>query len=287
MNVEMPTVGTYVLAVSGGVDSMTLLHLLHDQPGLELVVAHFDHGMRADSTEDLALVRATARSYSLPFVSEAGRLGPETSEATARQARYEFLRRVQSDHQAQAIITAHHQDDVLETAIINMLRGTGRRGLTALSSRSDIVRPLLKVSKNELVAHARQHNLHWREDSTNQDEAYLRNYVRHQLLTRFSLSDRERFLQIITQLQTINGELDGLLEDCLAERLNRRWFNSLPHAVAREVMASWLRQHEIRNFDSRLLERLVVAAKTAAAGKQFPIYGSHRLSLGREFALLV
>src|SRR5689334_6585659 len=123
MNVDWPKPGHYVVAVSGGVDSMALLHMLNSRPDLKLTVAHFDHGIRDDSAQDLLLVEKVAKSYGRPFVFKAGRLGPDASEAGARTARYRFLRQVLRDCGAKAIITGHHQDDLLETAILNMLRG--------------------------------------------------------------------------------------------------------------------------------------------------------------------
>lgn len=284
MKVELPK-GIYVLAVSGGVDSVSLLHALKDRPGVELVVAHFDHGIRQDSRADREFVQELARSYGLPFVYEEGKLGSAASEATARAARYDFLRRVLKEKGARAIVTAHHRDDVLETAIINMLRGSGRKGLTALASREGLERPLLDVPKSEVLAYARRHGLEWREDPTNQGTDYLRNYVRHQLLPRLGSSGRDRLWQIINGLKVTNQELDELLARQISERsapgqLDRRWFINLPHDVSKEVMAAWLRDLNIRDFDSRTLERLVVAAKTGAPGKKFDVSGGHTLAVG-------
>jgi tRNA(Ile)-lysidine synthase len=284
MDVGLPKPGAYVVAVSGGVDSVALLHLLRDHPGVKLIVAHFDHGIREDSQEDRLHVQGLAKHYGLPFVYDEGHLGPGASEAEARQARYNFLRRVREVSNAQAIVTAHHQDDLLETAIINMLRGSGRKGLTALSSRSDLVRPLLGVSKVRIEEYAKDQGLVWREDSTNQDEKYLRNYVRQRLLAKFDEPARTQLLQIITNLQATNSELDGLLADELEQQaeaglLNRRWFIQLPHSMAREMMAAWLRIHDVRNFDRPTLERLVVAAKVAAPGKVLPIQAGHDLQV--------
>jgi tRNA(Ile)-lysidine synthase TilS/MesJ len=98
-------------------------------------------------------------------------LGPKTSEAKARDARYKFLEEVKAVNKAKAIVTAHHQDDVLETAILNMLRGTGRRGLTSLQNRKNLIRPLLKFSKAAIKNYAKSHKLKWREDSTNENNA--------------------------------------------------------------------------------------------------------------------
>jgi tRNA(Ile)-lysidine synthase len=276
MDVLLPKFGKYVMAVSGGVDSVALLHMLQQQDGLELVVAHFDHGMRADAVKDRLFVQELAKNLGLPFVYEEGNLGEGSSEAKAREARYKFLRQVLREKRATVIITAHHQDDVLETAIINMLRGTGRKGLTALKNQPDILRPLLKVSKNELITYAKKHRLQWREDSTNQNTNYLRNYVRHRILPRLEASGRADLVNMLTKMEVTNRELDAILADELgmqtgAQRLNREWFNQLPHSVAREVLAAWLRANGDRGFDSQTLERLVVAAKVARPGKVFPV----------------
>lgn len=291
MDLVLPTPGSYVVAVSGGVDSMALLDMLRRQAGLELVVAHFDHGIRGDSAEDRKLVQNFAESNGLKFVYEEGRLGGGVSEAKAREARYKFLRKVMQDTGSAAIITAHHQDDVLETAVINILRGSGRKGLTSLGNQADLLRPLLRVPKRELVAYAQYQGLRWREDSTNRDEAYLRNYVRRRLLTRFDDEDRARLWQLITDLSVTNRELDTLLAKQLRAQpvsgtLDRQWFNHLSHAAAREVMAAWLRLHGSRGFDSKTLERLVVAAKVAAAGKTFPVQAGINLHVRADHLAL-
>ncbi len=313
--------GTYVVAVSGGVDSMALLHLLAQQSTsplvrssdslaaagqspqqratirlsdyrtIRLIVAHVDHGMREDSAEDRRLVEGVAKQYGLPFVYHEARLGKAASEATAREARYEFLHSVARDNGAQAIVTAHHQDDVLETAIINLLRGGRRKGLTALASRSDIQRPLLDVPKVELAAYAKEQGLQWREDPTNQDQTYLRNYVRHRLLPRFDGPARQQLLQIITGLRDTNTALDTVLAEKLQEQpltgtLDKAWFSNLPHDVAREVMAAWLRTHQIRDFDAKALERLVVAAKVAAPAKQFDVIQGVKLQIAHDYLAL-
>lgn len=278
--------GRYVVAVSGGVDSMALLHALREKPGLQLVVAHFNHGIRSDADEDRQLVQQVAAAYGLPFVYEEGRLGSKASEDTARAARYAFLERVWRAHQAQAIITAHHQDDVLETAILNLLRGTGRRGLTSLSSNHRLVRPLLNIPKSELIAYARQHQLAWHEDSTNTDERYLRNYVRHRILPRFCEQDRTKLLRIIEDTRRVNQALDVELAELVRAQsspdvLDRRPFAQLPHIVAKELLASWLRSHDIANFDTKMLERVTIAAKTQAPGAIIDMVGGATLRVTR------
>ena len=284
--------GTYVVAVSGGVDSMVLLDVLAKNPDVKLTVAHFDHGIRVDSKQDRELVQKTAKNYKLPFVYHEGKLGPGTSEALARTARYAFLRRVQQAANAQAVITAHHQDDVLETAILNVLRGTGRKGLTSLQNHQGLVRPLLRTPKQALIDYALANGLTWHEDSTNQDTAYKRNHIRRNLIPRFTSSEKQTVLSELNELAKINADLDRLLMNHLHMQpahdvLDRHWFIMLPHNASLELMATWLRQHNIRGFDSKLLERLTVAGKVLPAGKKVDIDSNHHLIIEKTKLALV
>lgn len=247
-----------------------------------LIVAHYDHGMREDSRADRQFVETVTKDYGLPFVFDQGNLGAGASEDTARQARYKFLHHVKEIAGAQAIITAHHQDDMLETAIINLLRGTGRRGLTALKSTETLLRPLLHAPKHSIVAYAKAYGVKWRDDPTNDDIKYLRNYVRHKILPEFGADDRAKLLDHITTLAKLNDDIDKALVDHLhvhpgTHILDRHWFIMLPHAVARDTMASWLRLRGVQNIDSRRLERLLIAAKTLAPGKQADVGEGHTL----------
>lgn len=276
--------GKYVVAVSGGVDSVALLDMLTRLPALQLVVAHLDHGIRPDSNLDAELVERLAAQHELPFAAERAELGPQASEATARQARYAFLRRVQAEHGAQAIIMAHHQDDVMETALLNLARGTGRRGLTSLRSTDGIVRPLLYMPKAELVQYANQHHLSWREDSTNRDERYARNYIRNRLQANQNADARQRLLALITQARAVNDQLDTGLMQLLATRsgLPRQWFARLPHDLSTEVMTTWLRQQGLADFDRATITRLTVQAKTKPIGKKLDVRHGHQLHITKE-----
>ena len=284
--------GVYVVAVSGGVDSMVLLDVMRQYPGVKVVVAHFDHGIRPDAVYDRMLVQDIAKKHGLPFVFHEGRLGEEASEATARKARYDFLHNVKETSGAKAIVTAHHQDDLMETAVMNLIRGTHRRGLTALRSTETVRRPLLLKTKAELIAYAREQGLKWREDRTNQDVRYFRNHIRHNVMPRFSEDERKRLYKLIMDMHQLNDEIDARCTNHLHVRLdngrlNRYWFLHLPHSVAREVMAAWLRRHDVRNIDKPLLERLVVACKTLAAGQSADVDKNYYLTvMGSDLALM-
>jgi tRNA(Ile)-lysidine synthetase-like protein len=292
MHVELIP-GRYVIAVSGGVDSVALLDLARQLPGVKLVVAHYDHGIRTDSASDRLLVQRLAATHKLPFVYDIGNLGPDTSEDTARKARYAFLQKVCTASNARSIVTAHHQDDVLETAIFNVLRGTGRKGLTALHSRGQIIRPLLHIPKYELVQYATRHSLEWREDSTNGETKYARNYIRSNIMPRLGVSGRQQLLEIVTSMHGVNQAIDSQLTTYLhtqtvSGHLDRHYFIMLSHAEAKEAIAAWLRAHGQRSFDTPKLERLVVAAKTGKSGTvadvsrgMIMIIGKYSLALRR------
>jgi tRNA(Ile)-lysidine synthase len=283
--------GRYVAAVSGGVDSMVLLDLLAKRRDLRITVAHYDHGIREDSTEDRRLVQRVAKAYGLPFVYHAGLLGPGASESVARLARYEFLHRVRHASGAAAVITAHHQDDLLETIILNLLRGTGRRGLSSLKSTDTVKRPLLHEPKLKLLRYAEREGLRWREDSTNADERYMRNYVRQRIMPRFANADREALLGMAGRAAELNAAIEQELVNYLhvqpgRDVLDRYGFTMLPHAVAREVMAQWLVQYARAELSRKMLERLVVAAKTGRAGTKIDVDKEHWLEIGHTHLAL-
>ncbi len=274
MNLNVAS-GSYILAVSGGVDSMALLHMLKDRPGVKLVVTHYDHGIREDSEADRQLVQKVAEDYGLPFVYDEGNLGKTTSEAAARAARYSFLHKVKERSNARAIITAHHQDDAIETAIINWVRGTGRKGYSSLKSSNNLLRPLLDIPKQELINYANRNKLQWREDSTNKDPKYSRNLIRQKVMPQLTAKQRTDLTKTLQEIRDLNDKIDQKLIHFLhtqpAQRsINRHWFIMLPHDVAREVMATLLRINNCE-FDARLLERLVNGAKTLPTGKQVDI----------------
>lgn len=283
--------GRYVVAVSGGIDSVVLLDLLARQSGLFLTVAHFDHGIREDSDEDRRLVKERAAVYDLPYVFAMGKLGPNASEAAARQARYEFLHRVRLASGAGAIITAHHQDDVLETALFNLLRGSGRKGLSSLKSTDVVKRPLLGMSKCELLRYAESKGIPWHEDSTNTDERYERNYIRKNLLPRFADTDRRKLLQLIDGTALLNLEIESQIANYLhlqpaPDVLDRYSFTTLPHSVSKEVLAEWLRTHTDVELSTNLLERLVRAAKVGRGGTRVDIDRYYLLEISRKHLAL-
>lgn len=280
-NVVLP-VGKYVVAVSGGVDSVVLLNILAKNSGLQLIIAHFDHGIRPNSADDATFVAELSEIYKLPFETTRVELGPDASEELARAKRYEFLGEVVKKHQAESIVTAHHQDDVIETGMINILRGTGRHGLTSLKSRPGVVRPMLYVPKQDIIGYAKLNNLQWREDSTNQQTKYLRNNIRHNVVAKMATSQKQQWLQIVDSMYKLNEKLDFDIQNLLRKGLhknqlvlNRQWFSMLPHDVSKEVIMAILRRAGAKEIDKKTVERLTVQIKTLKAGKTLQASGVH------------
>jgi len=274
--------GTYIVAVSGGVDSVVLLDMLAHIADVQLVVAHFDHGIRQESADDAQFVAKLAKKYNLSFESERAELGPDVSEAIARQHRYAFLRKVAKKYAATALITAHHQDDVIETSMINIIRGTGRSGLSSLSSTNEIIRPLLQIPKAELISYANERDLKWREDSTNNDTKYLRNKIRHKVVAEMTLQQRSEWLQVLDTIKVTNQKLDAEIQTILRRGLHkdnlvlsRAWFTMLPHAVSKEVIRVLLLRAGVKDIDRKTIERVTVQIKTLPAGKVIQVSGVH------------
>lgn len=184
-----------LLAVSGGLDSMVLAALLN-QCGFTFGVAHVNFGLRdAASDADAAFVENMALSYGVPFhltrfdtLAEATRRR-ESTQVTARQLRYEWFRQLQLQHGYVALATAHHLNDVLETVLLNLSRGTGLAGLRGMPIQSAltdtkprVVRPLWFATRAAIESYAQDQAILWREDASNASDKYSRNQIRHHVV---------------------------------------------------------------------------------------------------------
>jgi len=266
-----------LVAVSGGVDSVVLLDMLQQTDKYDLVVAHFDHGIRPDSAADARFVAGLAKLRGLLFVSKREELGVKASEDQARRARYDFL--FQEAHRLQATIaTAHHLDDVVETIAINTVRGTGWRGLAVLD-RAGVVRPLLKYSKAEIRSYALEHRLEWVEDSTNASSNYLRNRVRQ------SIAASDIFIAIKLQLRNLRDRQCNIrrrVEDesrllLPSSPYSRYFFTTIDAFVARELLQYIVTIKVGTGLTRPQLDRALLAIKTAKPRTEYDIGEGARL----------
>ncbi|MFN8490845.1 MAG: tRNA lysidine(34) synthetase TilS [Caldilineaceae bacterium] len=242
---------TVVVGVSGGADSVCLLHLLAQLAAtwrLTLHVAHLDHNLRPESAADAAFVRQLAATLQLPFHIArlpAGALThqPGGLEAAARCARYAFLLRttinVTPVDQVPCLVLAHHADDQAETVLLNLVRGSGLQGVSGMHWRStmalnafvdeaaladsppalplvQVVRPFLNVRRSEILAYLQVQQLAWREDASNQDPTFLRNQFRHELLPRLAQMNPNVVETLGRTAQILAGEAERL------QRLDRQ-----------------------------------------------------------------
>ncbi len=223
---------TAVCAVSGGLDSMCLLDILYkynynkykykyNQKGeFDLIAAHFNHGLRRNANRDETFVRDWCAERDIKFISgyenvkafaEREKLSVEEA---ARIARYEFLRRVARENQADWIYTAHHLDDNAETVLLNLIRGTGIRGLSGMRDYHDgICRPLLDITREDLRAYAELNNIKYIDDESNFDpDAAARNFLRLNimpLLKEINIKAAEHIHNAAKQLNIIDQSLES------------------------------------------------------------------------------
>ena len=266
-----------ILAVSGGVDSVVMLHLYHHDP--DVLVAHFDHGIRPNSADDCAFVERLAHSYQLPFFSKRAHLGANSSEESARSARYGFLNQLAKEQNGQ-IYTAHHQDDLIESVVINILRGTGWRGLAPLNNPA-IVRPLLGWTKLDIYKYAAQHHLVFREDQTNSDDNYLRNRIRFKLL-HVDSAQKIQLAELAQRQRIIASEVDNIFAGFNFSANYPRELFAAKDIVTFELLRYILHENGVSLTRPQLM-RALDAIQSFAAGKKFSLDKTHFLKISKYY----
>ncbi len=224
--------GPLVVAVSGGIDSMVLLHAAVRDRTVKrrITVATFDHRSGPHASKAARLVRATARALGIDVVSGRARTAG-ASEADWREMRWSFLRSLAARRGA-TIVTAHTRDDQVETVVMRLLRGASARGLAGLYAASPIVRPLLGVTRRSVERYARTHAIEFVDDPTNSSRAFLRNRVRHDLLPAI------RAVQPNFEQEVVEISKRAALVRREIERLARRYVVARDSAVVEVPVAA-------------------------------------------------
>lgn len=244
-----------VAAVSGGIDSMVMadiLYQLRSDLNFELVIANFNHRLRAEAEEEAVFVGEWARAHHLAYhtasadirkLSEGSNL-----QNTARQQRYAFLRGLAYQYGGALIATAHHCDDQAETVLLHLLRGSGLSGLAAIQPRENgIIRPLLNHSRADIAAYASANAIEYREDSTNASPKYVRNKIRLQLLPQLRTYNPQ-IVEALNITARICRDEDSLLEDMASIRMAELWDvdNNMLDAQAFDALAPALQRRLLR-----------------------------------------
>jgi len=207
------------LAVSGGLDSMVLLHLFQ-QLEYEIAVLHCNFQLRGlESFGDQDFIRNYCEEnnislFTTQFDTEAFAKDYKLStQIAARELRYNWFYELLETHKFDYVLTAHHADDNLETFIINLSRGTGLEGLIGIPEQNDkIIRPLLPFSRDEILKYAQENSIEWREDSSNASNKYLRNKIRHDLVPVLKVIN-PNFLKAFQKTQSYLQESNEMVED--------------------------------------------------------------------------
>jgi len=306
-----PSGARVLVAVSGGADSIALLHLLHSLRATGVLVlagsAHLNHQLRGrDSDEDEAFCRAVSAELGVPFLSEAADVATRAREEkrsiedAARRARYAFLERAADTLGADVIATAHTREDQAETFLLRMLRGAGSRGLGGIRPRTGrVIRPLLGITRDELRAFLAESGVAFREDATNSDVRIPRNRIRHELLPLLE----SQFCRGIVDVLARAAELARRDEDFLTRQaidLARRIVLSendsetrlaaVPMAAAHPALGSRVALAALERYAGRRaigsghVERLLeLAARTSDGALSLP--GQDAVRMGHEIVL--
>ncbi|MFD0674810.1 tRNA lysidine(34) synthetase TilS [Cohnella sp. GCM10027633] len=273
-------------AVSGGPDSMALLHLLKtlaEHTPMRIVVAHANHQFRgAESDAEEALVRGVARDWGLPFEAAALNVPAYIEETgmnaqtAAREKRYIFLREVASRHGCSYAMFGHHADDQAETVLMRIIRGTGPGGLAGIPHRRreeemELIRPLVRITKGELLAYCKRNGVPYAVDSSNVDRHYFRNAVRLDVMPMLEtfnprlkaslarLAELAAADDAYMEAETLQAFRLGVTADGEGYRVGRRRFRGLHVALQRRLVKLILSCSEglERQFDYRLVEDIV------------------------------
>lgn len=283
-----------LLAISGGIDSMVLLHLF-EKSGFEFGIVHCNFQLRGkESDGDESFVREQVQLHGIPAffekfeTEEYSTLKGISIEMAARELRYEYFEKIRTEHGYDFIVTAHHQDDLIETFFLNLSRKTGIKGITGIKEKSgNVIRPLLFAARSEIENYAAKNYIEFREDSSNNEIVFQRNFLRHKILPLFSEmnpSFNKNLLASIDNLKDAEKVYSGFLNaeksnvvsqkgDILVLNIDQIQRSSFPKILLLEILSEF-------NFNATVVDEVLQSLLTES-GKQF-FSKTHRLVKDRE-----
>jgi tRNA(Ile)-lysidine synthase len=272
-----------LVGVSGGRDSVALLHQLHAAGFRELIVCHLDHALRSESSEEARFVEKRAAQFHYEFVLQREDVGAlakkrrKSLETAAREARYAFFAQVAREHDCSRLFLAHHADDQVETLLFNLFRGAGASGLAAMSplvTRTidgvvlQISRPLLGTWREEIDAYVKRHQLAFVEDPSNSDRKFTRNRLRHEVIPLLEQAFGRDIRKAIWRSAEVLRAEDELLSDLVGELAPELSVPALaiePVAVQRRRVHAWLKSQGVPDVGFAEVEavRALLSSRTA------------------------
>ena len=262
-----------VCAVSGGADSMALLwamYLLKDSLQIQLSAAHFNHGLRGEESDrDEAFVRQFCQDYQIPVTVGSGKVTPGNKglEAAAREARYGFFATLPGK-----IATAHTADDNAETVLMHLVRGTGLKGLGGIAPiNGNLIRPMLDITRQEVLDFLQEYSIPFVEDSTNDEDAFLRNRMRHHVMPLLKQENPKLAENVSSLAQDLRYEEEALASQ-VGELPDVETLRNMQPALRRRVLAAFLEDCgvvEPERVHVDLAEKLVFSEKPSACAN-FP-----------------
>lgn len=275
---RFPPTRRYLIGVSGGRDSVALLHSLTVSGYGRLIVCHLDHRLRGRSSDaDAKFVKALARKLNLKCeiartdVAALARRTRQSIETAGRNARYEFLARIARRRRCPTVFLGHHADDLVETFLLNLFRGAGPSGLGGIrqiaTRRHDgveltIIRPLLGTTRDEIDAYLAEHHLKFRDDPTNATLAALRNRVRHRIIPyiekqlgrKVSGALRRAAIIAADEAEWAESQIESLAID--SRELSVKELREQPRALQRRTIHRWLQSRDVEDLNFETIERV-------------------------------
>jgi len=275
-NLRFPRDTRYLIGVSGGRDSVALLHWLNSLGYKKVVVCHLNHQLRGRSSDaDARFVEKLAGKYQVNFelgaanVRVLAKKKKISIETAAREARYSFFAKAAKRRRCHTIFLAHHADDLVETILLNLIRGAGLTGLAGMRDVSSrhidgvdltIVRPLLSVWRSDIDKYVRECHLRFREDATNKNLATTRNRIRNRVIPYLEKILGRNIRQNIWRTAMIAAEEEKWINEKLPNSTNAALslarLRALPIALQRRAILKWLRAQNIAEVGFDVIERV-------------------------------